>query len=522
MEALSLSYRSPVSILRSPRLLSALSDERLVAELRNGNRAAFEALYDRHHRGLVSFCWHMLGSQQEAEDAVQQSFLSAYHHIVTRDQHLEVKAWLYKIARNRCLSVLRARREQPSDAIEASGPPLGEEAEQRAELRELLADLREVPEEQRAALVLSELRGLSHAEIGGVLGCDTSRVKSLVFQARCGLIGKREARNMHCGEVRRQLASARGAALRRRELRDHVRTCAGCAHFREQVRRQRRMLALVLPVAPSAALKHRILSDVGLCGSGTGAGGAGLGAASLAGAGKLLAMGVVGSVVVLGAIGIFGGTEDPALGGPPPARGASVGRHFAAAPAPGRGLFGWWPVAGDWPGAAARGAEARAPSDGQTIAGRLTRTVHSHAQRAGAYAGGAGSARRTRRHGGGGSGSGTAGSGSGTGGSGSGTGGHGSGRHPGGGSTRTTGTSGTGRGGGTSSGPGSTRGGSHGQGRAVGHSRAPGSRARGIAGTRAGGGDRGEHGRAWARTRGRGRKYGLYKPRGEPATPHRR
>ena len=99
----------------SPRLLAPLPDNRLVDEVRRGNEAAFEVIYDRHHRALLAFCRHMLGSQDESEDAVQQTFVSAYRDLAGSEKPIKLKAWLYTIARNRCLSILRARREEAAE-----------------------------------------------------------------------------------------------------------------------------------------------------------------------------------------------------------------------------------------------------------------------------------------------------------------------------------------------------------------------------------------------------------------------
>src|SRR5262245_5403995 len=89
------------------RLLRLASDERLVDALRAGNEAAFDVIYTRHHRGVLSFCRHMLGSVEEAEDALQHTFLAAYRDVVGSDKPIQLRPWLYTIARNRCLSVLR-------------------------------------------------------------------------------------------------------------------------------------------------------------------------------------------------------------------------------------------------------------------------------------------------------------------------------------------------------------------------------------------------------------------------------
>ena len=102
------------------------------------------------------------------------------------------------------------------------------------------SDLHDLPEDQRAALVLTELGDLSHAEVAEVLGCEVPKVKGLVFRARAGLIERRDARAAPCEEIRVELATARRGGLRRGRLRHHLkalprlrglpaRTCAASA-----------------------------------------------------------------------------------------------------------------------------------------------------------------------------------------------------------------------------------------------------------------------------------------------------
>src|SRR4051794_41552086 len=71
---------------RSAVLLRVASDERLVDHVRAGSEAAFEVVYDRHHRGILAFCRHMLGSVEEAEDAVQHTFMAAYRALLGSDK----------------------------------------------------------------------------------------------------------------------------------------------------------------------------------------------------------------------------------------------------------------------------------------------------------------------------------------------------------------------------------------------------------------------------------------------------
>src|SRR3954468_4750530 len=326
MEAQSLPRSGRLFLPRSPKVLQAFSDERLVDQVRRGNDDAFEAIYDRHHRGILAFCRHMLSSADQAEDALQQVFISAYDAMRADAREIKVKSWLYKIARNRCVSILRARREEPAELDEVAFVGLSEQVQQRAELRDLVRDLHALPVDQRAALVLAEVGGLSHADVGNVLGCEVAKVKSLVFQARSSLIETRRARDVPCHEIREQLATATGGALRRAPLRRHLRTCTGCAEFRDQVMRQRKALAMILPVVPSLGLKKSALAAIGL-GGGGGAGGAavglggGGGIASLASSGA--AVKVVGAVVVAG-VAVGGGLVLEKGAAAPPAQDAEA------------------------------------------------------------------------------------------------------------------------------------------------------------------------------------------------------
>jgi RNA polymerase sigma factor (sigma-70 family) len=221
---------------RPRRLLSALSDERLFHEARRGNEAAFEVIYDRYHRQLLAFCRHMLRSREDAEDALQQTFASAFRALPRNDQPAHLKAWLYTIARNRSLTVLRDRREHASEEVDKpSLEGLSDEVERRTELKQILADLDHLPERQRTALVLAEISDLSHAEVAQVLDCEPKQVKSLVFQARTALIHDRDARAIPCAEIREEIAAAPGRVSRRSHVRRHVRNCSGCAEFERKV-----------------------------------------------------------------------------------------------------------------------------------------------------------------------------------------------------------------------------------------------------------------------------------------------
>lgn len=312
MAATAVSLRSR----RRPRrvTLRPVGDDRLVARVRAGDDEAFEAIYDRYSRGLLAFCRHMVGSRQEAEDALQHSFASAYRALRGGDTAVELRPWLYTIARNRCLTVLRSRRDElcvdGAELDHRSLDGLPAQIALRDELRELVDDLQRLPEDQRAALVLFELGDHSHEEIAAVLEVRREKVKALVFQARAALLRARTARDASCLEIRELLATQPGALAPRGLERAHVDRCAGCTAFERDVRRQRKALAAILPVAPTVGLKASVLGFT--LGGGGGAAaltGAGGGATAVAGGAIATTAATAGggsAVTVAGAIGTAG------------------------------------------------------------------------------------------------------------------------------------------------------------------------------------------------------------------------
>jgi RNA polymerase sigma factor (sigma-70 family) len=224
----------------SQSLLRLVSDAELVELVRYGDATAFEVAYSRHHAAILSFCQYLLGDPDEAQDAVQQTFLSAYNHLVESDSDIHLRAWLFTIARNRCYTMIRVRRERPSaELTESTTEHLAAHVQLRQDVRDLVRDMQALPEDQRSALVLSELEHLTHAEVAQVLTVPREKVKALVFQARESLLASREARDTDCSVIREQLRTLRGGGLRRAQLRRHLRDCDGCRDFRQQIARRR-------------------------------------------------------------------------------------------------------------------------------------------------------------------------------------------------------------------------------------------------------------------------------------------
>jgi RNA polymerase sigma factor (sigma-70 family) len=283
------------------------SDERLVSRVRAGDARAFEAIYDRYARSIHSFCRHLLGQPDDADDAVQHTFLAAYRSIAHSGRPIDLKPWLFAIARNRCISVLRARRHEPAVAGDGEAPEPATEGllvavERRESLRDLLRDIGSLPEDQRSALILTQLGMLRHDEVARVLGVPTKKVRALVFQARNSLISARHARETACEDIREQLATLTGGALRRGNLRRHLMSCSGCRDYQLALKRQRAAIVVLLPVVAQPALRQKVLGEIaGGAGAGAGAG-AGTGGAlgGLAANGVAVKLGIAATVAVTG------------------------------------------------------------------------------------------------------------------------------------------------------------------------------------------------------------------------------
>src|SRR3954451_9440991 len=140
--------------LAGSSLLRMQSDERLVALVRDGHDPAFTALVERYRPELLRYCTRLVG-ETRAEDVLQQAFLSAHMALRSNDNAIQVRPWLYRIAHNAGLNVLRSSRRQV-ELDERFAAPGGVEAEYEARerLRDALAAISRLPEPQRDALTL--------------------------------------------------------------------------------------------------------------------------------------------------------------------------------------------------------------------------------------------------------------------------------------------------------------------------------------------------------------------------------
>jgi RNA polymerase sigma factor (sigma-70 family) len=169
----------------------APSDEQLVVALRQGDQDAFRALVARYHPRLLRFCRQILRSTEDAEDALQDVFAAAFRTIVADDREIQVRPWLYRIARNRCLSKLRSTRAIRQDPLEDDQPDHGRTPADavvgRQRFRELLDDVQALPDTQRTALLLREIDGFAYQQIATAMETTVPSVKSLLVRARAGL-----------------------------------------------------------------------------------------------------------------------------------------------------------------------------------------------------------------------------------------------------------------------------------------------------------------------------------------------
>jgi RNA polymerase sigma factor (sigma-70 family) len=282
--ALTHAARVPAIAGRSP-LLRLQSDEKLVALIRRGHHGAFEALVHRYQPRLLAFCRHMLGSQEDAEDVLQEVFAASFNAIIADERPIKARPWLYRIARNRCLNHLRRPQPAGQDSMDVferdAGATTADTVHRREEFRRIMADVRDLPETQRTALLLREIDALSYDQIAEAMETTVPSVKSLLVRARVSLAEAAEARLLTCDEVRLELGQvAEGLTKSSAPVRRHLKCCDRCRTFRGELRKTTRALAAVYPLGPLVFLKKLSLAKLGLGGAASGAASGGGGAAA--------------------------------------------------------------------------------------------------------------------------------------------------------------------------------------------------------------------------------------------------
>jgi RNA polymerase sigma factor (sigma-70 family) len=321
MEASVLSHgeASAANLLQDPRarFLRLQSDERLVSLTRRGNEAAFETLIARYRTRLLAFCRHMLSSTEDAEDVLQEVFVSAYRAMLADDRELNVRPWLYRIARNRSLNHLRRPRPTGMDSMDifegGAAVATADRVHDKLDLEDLVEDVKRLPETQRTALMLREMGDLSYDQIAEAMDTTIPSVKSLLVRARVSLAEAAESRRLSCDEVRLELgAVAEGLQKLTPPARRHVGDCERCRSFKKELANTNRRLTMIAPVGFFAIYKALLGLKIfggGAAGAagGSTAAGVGSGAATTAAA----ATGAAGSgaaTLSLGAVAAKFGT----------------------------------------------------------------------------------------------------------------------------------------------------------------------------------------------------------------------
>lgn len=247
------------------------SDEQLARQAAKGDRRAFASIYARHHDALYRYCLTIVRNQDDARDVLQSVMANALAALTSSNPPVPdapLRPWLFRITHNEAISALRRRRPtaELSDEVVPRGVDLEATVEQRARLRQLVADLQSLPERQRGALVMRELSGLSHAEIAAALDISSSQAKQAILEARVSLQEAEKGRALRCADVRTVISAQDGRRLRARTVRAHLRSCDDCRALRDAISMREadlRALAPPIPAALSAGLLAQLLGGGG-------------------------------------------------------------------------------------------------------------------------------------------------------------------------------------------------------------------------------------------------------------------
>ena len=300
--------------IRTPGRLPTrvLTEQALGRRIVAGDTRAFAELFRRHQQALYGYCVSVLGNQEDAADALQNTMTKALTALPGESRELKLKPWLFRVAHNECIDLVRARKQTENIAEHDPAAAAGVESTvvTRERLRQVLSDLGHLPQRQRSALVMRELNGFTFAEIAAALKTSPGAAKQVVYEARCALQVQAEGYSMECESVRESLSQKDGRVLGGRRIRAHLRSCQPCDDFKSGIEARRvEMRALIPPIPVAVAL-----SILEMTGSSSGGGGlAGLlgltgGKAALSG-GAVKAVAVVAVTVGVGA-GTVGIVED--------------------------------------------------------------------------------------------------------------------------------------------------------------------------------------------------------------------
>jgi RNA polymerase sigma factor (sigma-70 family) len=169
------------------RAVDEAADTGPVIDYTNVERA-IETLHAEFSSRLFAYAMSMLRNREDAEDAVQTTFMNAYNSLTDGRIPRQEASWLFRIARNVCLNRIRTHTRKPAGSLEgidvASSRGVEDQLDQHLHAVALRTALERLPEQQRKAIVLRELQGASYAEIATALETTQGAVESLIFRAR--------------------------------------------------------------------------------------------------------------------------------------------------------------------------------------------------------------------------------------------------------------------------------------------------------------------------------------------------
>jgi RNA polymerase sigma factor (sigma-70 family) len=304
-----------------PPAYDLLADERLATLAGRGDRQAGAAIHERYADVLLGYVRSIVRDPDDAQDVLQQTMLNALQALARRDLEAPLRPWLFRIAHNTSISLLRRRR--PSEELDDERSQIGQHASAETELlarerlRELVDDVAALPERQRVAILLHDVAGLPHELIAEELGCSGGASRQTVSAARSALRDAVAGREVPCAEVRELATAGDRRRLRSRLVQAHLRTCAGCG------------------VLVAANPRHRALSGPsGWAGVVTGVGAAGTAGAPAVLSGAVGKAAVVLTVAATAAVGgaVGGHIAPPTRHVAEPPTGTSIRSTIRSAP----------------------------------------------------------------------------------------------------------------------------------------------------------------------------------------------
>ncbi|MBI2428914.1 MAG: sigma-70 family RNA polymerase sigma factor [Ignavibacteriales bacterium] len=169
-----------------------LSDEELVSQFRNGHLHAGSILYSRYKNAIYSFCLRMLEDSDGAKDTTQETFLKMMTKIQSLEQGIAFKSWLFSVARNEVLMVVRRKKivpmEKYDDEVNVTEPSTPLTLAIQSEIHEKIEQaIQKLKIAYRETYMLREIEGLSYEEIAQATGSTISAVKSKLFKSRVAL-----------------------------------------------------------------------------------------------------------------------------------------------------------------------------------------------------------------------------------------------------------------------------------------------------------------------------------------------